>query len=552
MASHEEEVKRTRIIPDINALAAMPFEKIPKDEFARLKWVGFYKQRQAPYFMVRVKISGGLISLDQLAAVSRMALTLGNGIDHLTTRQDIELHNVLISTAPDLLAQLKAVGLTTRGACGDTVRNIVGVPCAGVCQHEVYNVEPLRKHLYDHFITDDTVLNLPRKFKIALSGCLRHQGQYSINDIGLFPSKNAARVAAEGPGFEFWVGGGLGAQPLLAQKLLDYIPAAEVPAACAATVETYRLYGNRDSRTTARLKFVLKKWGLEKYKQVWQEHFQEALEKLGRVQFDLKPQATEVWQANVPAPFYKQKKTGQYGVEVMVPLGDPRAEDVLSLVNFCRKHNAQVRITQTQNFHIQNLSEAAAKEVKPLVEYYGWTLQDTDRAPNVVACVGMDECVKAVFYTKQPAKVVTQKIYSDVRGVPKGLTIHFSGCPNNCGQNSSAAIGFMGATRPGGWQKIGVFSLYLGGTLEGSGHVGKMVAAGINPDSLPRVIDGLVNAYYEDRKIDAASEKSSGEDFSVWARTLPKERLVKVLKDADSGAVGTGNATAAAPAAAGN
>src|ERR1051325_3121212 len=116
MASHEEEVKRVRIIPDIDTLAAAGFDKIPKDDFARLKWVGFYKQKQAPYFMVRIKISAGLISLDQLSAVSRMALKFGNGIDHLSTRQDIELHNVLINCGPELLRELQAVGLTTRGA----------------------------------------------------------------------------------------------------------------------------------------------------------------------------------------------------------------------------------------------------------------------------------------------------------------------------------------------------------------------------------------------------------------------------------------------------
>jgi ferredoxin-nitrite reductase len=548
MASHEEEVKRVRIIPDIDALAAGGFEKIPKDDFARLKWVGFYKQRQPPHFMVRIKISAGMITLDQLDAVSRMALSMGNGVDHLSTRQDIELHGVTIQSGPEMLAKLKAVGLTTRGACGDTVRNIVGVPCAEVCPHEVYNVEALRKYLYDYFITDDTVLNLPRKFKIALSGCLRHTGQYSINDIGLFPSKNAQRVAAEGPGFEFWVGGGLGAQPMLAQKLLDYIPASEVPAACAATVETHRLYGNRDSRTTARLKFVLKKWGLEKYRQIWQEHFAEFLERIGRVQFDLKTQPSEVWGATLGSPFYKQKKKGLYGVECNVPLGDARAEDVLSLVNFCRKNNAQVRITQGQNLHIQNLTETAAAAVKPLIEYYGWRLQDCESAPNVVACVGMDECVKAVYYTKAPARQIAEKLHADVRGIPKGLTIHFSGCPNNCGQNSSAAIGLMGATRPGGWQKIGVFSLYLGGTLEGNGAVGKMVAAGMNPDSLPRVVEGLVNAYHADRKIAAGSEQSTGSDFTVWSRTLPKERLVKILTEAGSGAVGTGASSVATAA----
>ena len=195
MASHDEEIKRIRIIPDVPMLSAGGYEKIPKEDFTRLKWVGFYKQRQAPFFMVRIKISAGMISLDQLAAVSRMAMKYGNGVDHISTRQDIELHGVLINCAADLLHELGDVGLTTRGACGDTVRNIVGVPCAGVCPHEIYNVEPLRKYLYEHFLKDDTVLNLPRKFKIALSGCSMHAGQISINDIGLVPSKNAVRVA---------------------------------------------------------------------------------------------------------------------------------------------------------------------------------------------------------------------------------------------------------------------------------------------------------------------------------------------------------------------
>lgn len=532
MASHEEEVKRVRIIPDIDTLAAGGYDKVPKDDMARLKWVGFYKQRQAPFFMVRIKISAGLISAEQLATVSRVAMKYGNGVDHISTRQDIELHGVLINSAPALLRELAEVGLTTKGACGDTVRNIVGVPCAGVCPHEVYNVEGLRQYLYTHFLSDDTVLNLPRKFKISLSGCLRHSGQYSINDIGLFPSRNAARVAAEGPGFEFWVGGGLGAQPLLAQCLTDYMPVAEIPAACAATVETHRLYGNRDSRTVARLKFVLKKWGLEKYRAIWKEHFEDALQKIGRVNFDLKAEPSEIWAPALGAPFYKQKKKGFYGVECMVPIGDARAEDMLSLVGFCRRNNCSVKLTQGQNLHVQSIPEKAAEELKNLVDYYGWSLQDAERSPNVIACVGMDECVKGIFYTKSVAKKISQDLINDARGIPKGLTIHFSGCPNNCGQNSSAAIGFMGATRPGTWQKEGVFSLYLGGSLEGAGVVGKMTATGLKPERLGNVISGLVEAYRSDRKIAPDSEQNVGEDFSAWSRTLPKDKLVKILKDA--------------------
>jgi len=549
MATHDEDIKRVRILPDMETLSALGFEKIAKDDFVRLKFVGFYKQKQAPYFMVRIKISCGRISLEQLAEVSKIAMEMGSAVDHLSTRQDIELHNITIQNAPKLLKRLAAVGLTCKGACGDTVRNFVGVPCADVCQHEVYNVEALRKYLYDHFLADDTVLNLPRKFKIAISGCVRHLGQYQINDIGLFPSKNAERVAKEGPGFEFWVAGGLGAQPILAQRLLDYIPAAEVPAACAATVETHRLYGNRDSRTNARLKFVMKKWGLAKFKAIWQEHFEEYLQKMGRIEFDMKAQPTEIWSSNSGAPFVKQKKTGLHSVEVMVPLGDARAEDVLSLVNFCRKHNAEVRITQGQNLHVLHLTEQAAKDLVPLVDYYGWRLQDADSAANVVACVGLDQCGKAVWYTKATAKELTKIMNADERGWPKGLTVHFSGCPNNCGQNGSAAIGFMGAQRPGGWQKVGVFMLYLGGSFEGAGVVGKMVATGINPDAVPRLIKGLVNAYYEEKKITSASELATNEDFSTWTRTLAKDKLVKILKETDAQFPTSSAATNAAAAA---
>jgi len=216
----------------------------------------------------------------------------------------------------------------------------------------------------------------------------------------------------------------------------------------------------------------------------------------------------------------------------MVPIGDARADDMLSLVGFCRRNNCIVRLTQGQNLHVQNIPEKAAEELKNLVDYYGWSLQDAESSPNVVACVGLDECGKAVFYTKNVAKQISSDLIADSRGIPKGLTIHFSGCPNNCGQNSSAAIGFMGATRPGAWQKEGVFSLYLGGSLEGAGAVGKMAATGLKPDRLGEVIKGLVNAYHHDRKIPGDSDQNNGEDFSVWSRTLDRARLVTILKAA--------------------
>ncbi|HEY3320635.1 MAG TPA: nitrite/sulfite reductase [Planctomycetota bacterium] len=542
MASHAEDIKRVRIIPDIDALAAGSYENIPADDFDRLKWLGLYKQKQAPYFMLRIKLSGGRVSLEQLAAISRLACQFGNGIDHLSTRQDIELHDLLINYAPELLRQLAAIGLTTRGACGDTVRNIVGVPCAGVCRHEVYDVEPLRKLLYEHFLADDTVLNLPRKFKFALSGCSVHRGQYGINDVGLFPSHNAARVAAEGPGFEMWVAGGLGAQPMLAHLLTDYIPVSRVPAACAATVETHRLYGNRNSRTQARLKFVVKKWGIEKYREVWHQHFQEFLARMGEVKLDLSSARPDDWTSAIGAPFYPQRQKDRYGVECKVPLGDARAEDMLALVDFCRIHGAQVRITQGQNLHVQNLTAEACGQLKPIVEYAGWHLIEP-RDPNVVACVGLYECGKAVFYTKTAAKQLTHGLHLELRDVPRGLNIHFSGCPNNCAQHSLGAIGFMGASRPAGWRKAGVYSLYLGGSMQNEGTFGKMVATGVRPESVGKLVEALVAAFRSQTQTVSDSEKDTAEHLSAWSRTLKGEQLAQILHAADCGATATISST---------
>ncbi len=537
MATHVEEVKNERILPDVEALAKLKYEEIPADEFERLKWVGFYRQKQAPYFMVRIKVSGGRMSPTQLTAISRMACSFGNGINHITTRQDIELHELQIRCAPELFRQLAEIGLTTKGACGDTVRNIVGVPCAGACPHEVLNVEPLRQFLYDHFLNDPAVLNLPRKFKFSLSGCPVHPGQYGINDVGLFPSRNAARVAAEGPGFELWVAGGLGAQPMLAQQISDYIPVAEVPAACAATVETHRLYGNRNTRTQARLKHVVKKWGIEKYREAWTKHFAESLAKIGRVQLDLSVKPGAPWTPTVDAPFYPLRERDRYGVECMVPLGDARAEDCLSLADFCRANNASVRLTVGQNLHVLNLTPAACAELRQRVKQYGWALQNT-ATPNVVACVGLYECGKALWYTKTVAGQITGLIHKDgMRDLPRGLTINFSGCPNNCGQHGLAAIGFMGAVKTEGWRKSGVYSLYLGGLMNGEGMLSRMVANGVKPESVPDLIRALAAAFRTDRAIAAGSADDTGDAFSLWARALTKERLAAILQQSGTGAV---------------
>src|SRR5205809_4449507 len=249
------------------ALHAGRTERFVRGELTPDEWrpirlsYGLYYQLDHTSHMQRIKIAGGMVSAEQMEAMADITDRYGRGIAHVTTRQDIQIHWVPIDGIIDMYERLLAVGITTRGACADSVRNVTACPYAGVAPDEPFDVAPYCLALHDYFLFNPLNLTLPRKFKIAIEGCERDCAQAPVNDIGLYAhERDGAR------GFSVYAGGGLGAQPFLAKHIRDFIPADDLLIWCEAIVRVQHRYGERKNRNRARMKYLVNKMGIDKFK----------------------------------------------------------------------------------------------------------------------------------------------------------------------------------------------------------------------------------------------------------------------------------------------
>src|SRR5258706_5582143 len=253
---------------DALALHAGRLARYLRGEFPADSWrpvrlsYGLYYQLDHTSHMQRIKLPGGRMTADQLDVLADVTDRYGRGIAHFTTRQDIQIHWVPVAEIMDMYDRLLAVDITTRGACADTVRNVTACPYAGVSPDEPFDVSPYLLAIHEYFLFNPLNLTLPRKFKIAVEGCPLDCAQVPVNDIGLY-----AKVQDGRRGFTVYAGGGLGSQPYLAQHMTDFIPAADVLGWCEAIVRIQHRHGERKNRSRARMKYVVKKMGLEKFRQ---------------------------------------------------------------------------------------------------------------------------------------------------------------------------------------------------------------------------------------------------------------------------------------------
>ena len=262
------------VLADIYRYAELGFDAIEPDDLALFRWYGVYTQRAAEsaasgdpgpseqtdgLFMLRVKFPGGIVSSEQLRAVGSLAERYGRGMGDITTRQNIQLHNLAIEDMPIVLDELNAVGLSFTQACGDVWRNVVGCPLAGVDGHELIDTRPLVADLERAFVGHREFSNLPRKFKVSVSACVHHCAQHEINDIGLVAVDKDGVV-----GYDVWVGGGLGASAKMGRRLDVFARPEQAVEVCRAITELYRDEGKRTKRTRARIKFLVDEWGVDR------------------------------------------------------------------------------------------------------------------------------------------------------------------------------------------------------------------------------------------------------------------------------------------------
>jgi sulfite reductase beta subunit-like hemoprotein len=529
--------------------------ELTADQFRPLRLgMGVYAQLAHVKHMQRIKIPGGRVTADQLDALADVTERWGRGIAHVTTRQDIQLHYMDIEETVELQRELVRAGVTTVGACADTVRNVTASPYAGVLEDEVFDVTPHAHAVTHHFLFHPHNRRLPRKFKIALTGSERDHAQVMINDIGLFAADRGGER-----GFRVYVAGGLGSTPEIAHLWRDFVPERALLAACEAVVSVFFRDGERKNRKKARLKFLLRKVGEA-------ELLRRLDEEMDRIVADRGPALEEAlaalvggWSEAEPPPpeaggdaigdhafarwkrtnTVTQKQPGYRAVTVKLPLGDVTAPQIRAVADAARRFgNGEARTTNTQNFVLRWVPEGRLVALHRALGLAGLAEGDADHITDVVACPGGDYCTLAITRS--------MKVGADIRAhlAPGGsraeaddavraigpFSIKISGCPNSCGQHHVADIGMTGLMVKGA---DGVerphYSLRVGGGVGPGARVGERLDGRVPEEQTPAVVAAIARHY--------AAERAEGESFQEFVARVGAAEITRVGFAAAPGAI---------------
>src|SRR5213594_2662437 len=372
---------------------------------------GLYYQLDHTSHMQRIKIPGGMLTAEQMDAMAAVADRYGRGIGHVTTRQDIQIHWVPIDGIIDLYERLLAAGITTRGACADSVRNVTACPYAGTAPSEPFDVSPYCIALHEYFLFNPLNLTLPRKFKIAIEGCEHDCAQAPVNDIGLY-----AKVRDGARGFSLHAGGGLGAQPFLAKPMRDFVPADDLLVWCEAIVRIQHRFGERKNRSRARMKYLAQRMGVEKFRAAIEgEAERVAAERGAELRRQVReavatyrvPPAPDARRAPArPLPEFAhwqrtntraQKQPGYRAALVQIPLGDITADQMRAVARLAREYgNGTIRTTNDQNLVLQWIPEGALAALHAGLAEHELAGADVATIDDVVSCPGMDYCSLAI------------------------------------------------------------------------------------------------------------------------------------------------------------
>jgi len=494
--------------------------------------------------MQRIKIPYGGLAPEQLEVLAELAEEYSDGIAHITTRQDVQLHFVHIEDAPTIMRRLAAVGITTREACGNTVRNVTGCPYAGVCPDEAFDVTPYARALSRFLLGHPDTQNFGRKFKPAFSGCGQHAcGLAGLHDLGYIAVKRIADGREE-RGFRLVVGGGLGPVPQQARLFADFLPASEVLPVAQAIARVFARHGEKKNRNRARMKFLVANWGIEKFKEVvaeerqkleedprWTEYLR-AAEK--ETEAPLRPPGEfppsggnlryERWLAtNVRA----QRQQGYVAATATLPLGDISADQLRALADIARKFtNGTVRTTAEQNVLIRWVSKADTLALFEALDAVGLGEPGAGTISDVVACPGTDTCKLGISSSRGLAMELRRRLSQNgsfARRAKRDLHIKVSGCPNSCAQHHIADIGLYGVSRTVQGYRVPYFQVVLGGQWENNaGAYGLPIVAIPSkrvPDALERITD-----YFE-------RMQQKGESFHHFVKRVGKAEIRRLLEE---------------------
>jgi sulfite reductase beta subunit-like hemoprotein/uncharacterized protein (UPF0332 family) len=493
--------------------------------------------------MQRIKIPAGGLNAAQLEALAELAEEYSDGIAHVTTRQDFQLHYVHLEDTPALMRRLAAAHITTREACGNSVRNVTACPYSGVCPDEVFDVTPYARALSQFLLGHPDCQNFGRKFKPSFSGCVQHAcGLASMHDLGLV----AVRRIEEGRevrGFALYVGGGLGTVPYPAKLFAAFVPAEEVLPLAQAIARVFARHGEKKNRNRARIKFLVHDLGIEKFRELvreerkilppdprWSEfvesaaHFtEEALHPPGTVPASTPPSFGRWFKTNVRP----QRQEGYATVTVTLPLGDITARQLRALADLLRRFTREtLRTTVEQNLLIRWVSLADLPALYEDLRTAGLGEPGAGTVVDIVSCPGTDTCKLGISSSRGLAAELRRRLAAQsfqLDEAVKNLHIKISGCFNSCGQHHVADLGFYGVSRKLGGYAVPHFQVVLGGEWEhNAGSYGLPVVA-VPAKHIPEVVARLTGRY--------VASRLPGETFQAFIRRVGKAQVKNLLED---------------------
>ena len=547
-AQRAERLKREKnpwdAIEEIRAFARNGHASIPAEWSTYFRWWGIYSQgdglgvtggkggegKATEYFMMRVGIPNGILRADQTRVLAEIARNHGRNLADITVRQNIQFHWLTIESLPEVMEALGAVGLSPKGACGDVVRNVTGCPLAGIAHDEIVDASDLAIEVSHALQGNDDFYNLPRKFKISITGCSVWCSYPEINDIGLTAIRRGKEV-----GYSVRVGGGLSNEPHLAVRLNAFVRPDQAAAVVRAIAEIFRdQQGLRESRDRARLKYLFMKEG-------WTaEQFLAEIE--NRLGYKLDPAVDEAIPDDIlrdHAGIHPQKQFGLSYVGATVLRGRLTGDQLAAAAELANRFGTgDLRLTVMQNLIFLNVPSHRAAELARELEQIGLHVQGSQFWRGGIACTGTEFCKLAITETKGFLRWLVDEMEVRLPQFDQQLRLHVTGCPNSCGQHWIADIGLEGKKVKHEGQQTDAYYFCVGGSVGKHAGVARPVGFRTPAHLVPEALERLLRKYLVERE--------AGENLRAWfgrntdaelRAALAGEEFIPVERDLPSGRV---------------
>ncbi len=504
-----EEIKQQQngldIWRDIESWATTGFESIPSEKFELFKWYGIYRQRpNVGHFMLRVRVPGGKLKANQARAVAQVAREFGRGTLDITVRQNFQIHWLTIENIPEAVRRLHSVGLATTMACGDVPRNILSCPVAGKCKGQIADDYSVVRQLTRAVVGNREYSNLPRKFKMSISGCPIHCPLPEINDIGLYGAVRKNGKKEEG--FNLIAGGGLSTKPLFGKVMNAFVPKDKAVDVCLAILDIFKEIGYRQSRKRARMKFLVEDMGADAFRE-------EIVKRLG---YELDPAE----EATIDRSAFRdhmgiqeQKQGGFYTLGFSTTAGRLTPEDLFVTADIAEQFGSgEMANSIMQNLIVMDIPEDSLEDAQDMaINAPTLTLKVNPLRAGLMACTGIEFCNLAITETKHRSFDIIDYLEQTVQ-LDTPIKIAISGCPNSCSQYQTGDIGLRGGKTRVGEELVESYDIFAGCEMGTDGQFGEMVKKAIPAEDVAFELAEILNDYKRGRQ--------DGETFQQYTRRM--------------------------------